>query len=133
LFRIISISLLIFIGISAGFGGFILILDPTGLTMRLSTDLLRFSPFKNFFYPGIILLTINGFGSLYSAMFALIKFKYYSYFIIASGSALTIWIVTELLMIQTFSFLQILFGLFGVILIISGIFEANKNKSEYQE
>ena len=119
--RIISIILLVFAGASACFGGIVLVIDPTGSIMDMPKELLKHSPFTNFFIPGLILLIIIGAGSLLASTFTLIKYKHFTLYIIAEGSALFIWIITQIIMIQALSYLHFIYGGTGIILLILGI------------
>ena len=58
--KISSILLLLFNGTGAFYGGIGLITDPTGVSIKLSVNLLEHTPFNNFLVPGIVLLGVNG-------------------------------------------------------------------------
>ena len=58
--RIITIVLLFVVSANALFAGYSFMSDPSGQGLKTSVILLRFSPFKDFFIPGLILFTING-------------------------------------------------------------------------
>jgi len=61
------IALLLFLGVGAIFGGFILIISPSGRLFGMPLSLLHHSPFKDFMYPGIILFSIIGLVPIYTA------------------------------------------------------------------
>ena len=121
--RIISIILLVFTGISACFGGIVLVMDPTGSIIQMPVELLKHSPFTNFLIPGLILLIIIGIGSIVTTVFVISKNKYFPKIITASGSALIIWIITQIIMIQSLSYLHFVYGGIGLILLILGVIQ----------
>jgi len=121
--RIISIILLVFTGICACFGGIVLVMDPTGSIIQMPVELLKHSPFTNFLIPGLILLIIIGIGSIVTAVIVLLRNKYFPKFITASGSALIIWIITQIFMIQALSYLHFIYGGIGLILLILGVIQ----------
>ncbi len=83
--RITAIILLLLNAIGALWGGFGLIYDPSGEFMQMPLDFLRHSPFPNYLVPGIILFVFNGLLCLMAAIFAMIKHRFYSYFIVSKG------------------------------------------------
>ncbi len=61
----------LFISLGAIPAGISFLLDPSGKGLGMATDLLKNSPFINFFIPGLYLLSINGIGNLIGAIFLL--------------------------------------------------------------
>jgi hypothetical protein len=51
---------LAFLGVSAAFGGILLVLNPTGARLQMPLSILQFSPFHNFLIPGLILGFVFG-------------------------------------------------------------------------
>ena len=62
-----------------------LISDPSGFSMQLSTDLLNQTPFDNYLVPGIILLVAVGFMSIMVAMLAIRMSTNYPLLIVLMG------------------------------------------------
>jgi hypothetical protein len=58
--RNILLTLLSFLGLGAIFGGGVLMISPTGKLLGMPLTLLDHSPFTDFLFPGIILLTVLG-------------------------------------------------------------------------
>jgi hypothetical protein len=100
--------------------GFALAIDPTGDLVSMPTEMLVGSPFNDFRIPGLILLLVLGLGALLLA-YALhrapawtlastlnpFKSRHWVWLAtIAYGSALMIWIATEVIMIGFDSWLQ---------------------------
>ena len=124
--RILSIILLAFIGLGAVYGGVNLISDPTGWKIGLHTGMLKYSPFKDFLIPGIILFFVLGLGSLFTCAMATLRTARYPLWVIFFGFAIAIWISVQMLMLRDVYFLQVLFGAIGITLMILGIIERKK-------
>ncbi len=56
-----------FIGVGAVAGGLALVLDPSGATLGVPLELLEETPFATYLVPGIVLVAVNGLGSLAGA------------------------------------------------------------------
>ena len=128
--RIAAIILLIFLGISALFGGGAFIIDPSGKLIQMPLSHLEHSPFSNFLIPGLILLLFNGVSSIVIIVLAIRKYRFYPELIILQGIVLDVWIVVQLIMIRSVSFLHYLFFTVGILLIISGIILRKRMKNE---
>jgi hypothetical protein len=122
---------LAFLGLSAAFGGIVLVANPTGGLIGMPISLLRFSPFQDFLIPGLILGIVFGIGS-FAAILALWFRPTWSLasalthstgehwawsvaFLIGLGQV--IWIVTEMLMLRDISVLHLLYGGLGVLIV----------------
>jgi len=126
--RIIAIVLLFLNGISALFGGWGLISDPSGETLQMPLEFLKATPFENFLIPGIILFTVNGLFNIIVAVLSILKIKSYPYLIILAGAFLSGWISIQILMIKQFyAPLHVPYFLLGLLLIVCG-FILIKNK-----
>lgn len=95
--RLWALILMFFLGISALFGSYYLITDPTGESLQMPPGLLNSTPFENYLIPGILLLIINGIPALLIAFLTLFKVKYYAYLIVIQGIILLIWLTAELI------------------------------------
>jgi len=95
--RLWALILMFFLGISALFGSYYLITDPTGESLQMPSGFLISTPFDNYLIPGILLLIINGIPALLIAFLTLFKVKYYAYLIVIQGIILLIWLTTELI------------------------------------
>ena len=96
--RIFSLVLLLLLGSSAIGGGWMLISDPSGFSMQLSTDLLNQTPFNNYLVPGIILLVAVGFMSIMVAILAIRMSTNYPLWIVLMGIILFIWLTAEIIL-----------------------------------
>lgn len=110
----------LFISLGAIPAGISFLLDPSGKGLGMATDLLKNSPFINFFIPGLYLLSINGIGNLIGAIFSFRKQKYASNLGMILGSALIIWIVAQVYWIGLVSWLQPFFLVVGIIELFLG-------------
>jgi hypothetical protein len=118
--KTIVICLLIFNSIGAIWGSFNMLSAPDGSTMDWSPIMLRYSPFNDFFFPGLILLISNGLFSMGVVGMIAVRYRRYPWFIMLQGVILTGWILVQVLMLRFFSFLHFIMGLIGVTLIILG-------------
>lgn len=124
--RIAAIFLLILNGISALIGGGGFLLDPSGTSLKMTTESLKYSPFSDFVIPGLILFIVFGIGSLITSLVVIRKVRGYPFLTIFMGFALAIWISVQMLMLRQVHYLHIIYGLIGIILIILGIFLRRK-------
>lgn len=107
--KIVTLTILAFLAITALPGGLMLMLAPDGSLMRLPLSELQSAPFSNYLIPGIALFTFLGCGSV-ASIIALIKTAVVSPFLVfLTGAATTIWIMVEAIMIVDFHWLQVLY------------------------
>lgn len=115
-------GILIFLhGIIAAYCGIILMRDISGSEIGLQLALLDNSPFADYFYPGLILYTILGLGSMLAGICSLFSVKHFPLMLIAIGSGIIIWIITQMIMIQLQFNLQYVIGSIGLITLILGL------------
>ncbi len=119
-----TIILHIFVGIGAFFGGGGVLLDPSGQSMGVSTDMLVNGPFHDFLFPGLFLFFVLGTGNLLAAFLGIKKQKLTAYFSFALGGILALWILIQCYMLYAISFLHVLFFLIGMIQMILAILQA---------
>ncbi len=134
--RNILVFLLSFLGISAMGGGAFLIISPSGkLIGDLPLSILEHSPFTNFLIPGIILFSILGLTpclisialikkpkSGFAEKFNVFKDMYWAWsFSIYIAFALIIWIQVETIVVQGVGWLQTLYMLYSIPLLIFAI------------
>jgi hypothetical protein len=133
IFRFLAIILLLFNAVSALYGGWTLMTDPSGGSLKLPLHWLDHSPFDNYLTPGIILFIANGIFSLMFAIMAILKFMNYSWLVIFQGFILITWLIIQLIMIREFS--PPLHGLYfsiGILLITTGWILARQDQAIYQ-
>lgn len=118
--KLLSSFLLVFNGVGALYGGLHLISDPSGKSLELSVNWLRYSPFKDYLIPGIILFISNGLFSLIVLWQQWFNKKRSSLYVIAQGLILLGWIFIQILLIRTVYFLHIIMGAAGLALALLG-------------
>ena len=100
--RIAAIAVLCFNGVSAIFGGGSLVYDPSGEWLQMPLQFLEHSPFNDFLIPGMILLTVIGLFSIWTALLGIKKSPSFPLLTILCGILLTGWLTVQILMIQAF-------------------------------
>ena len=119
--RVFSTLLLVFLGIGAFYGGVTLIIDPSGKLLGLPINVLDYTPFSNFFIPGIILLLFNGILSFVITFMTIKKYSKYEWMIVFQGLILGIWLTTEIIMGIFDPFFHYTYYTVGALLMISGL------------
>lgn len=104
----------VFIAIGAIYGGGAFIAAPDGSLMVMPLATLDRTPFANFLIPGIILLVVNGVGSLVGATLAFIRHRYAGEAAILLGIFMMAWIVIQMLWVE-FSWFQPTFFVTGLV------------------
>ena len=115
-------SLQAFIGLGALGGGFMLVIDPSGSALGVPLNLLEGSPFSDFLIPGIFLLAVNGVGSMIGAGFSFTRRRYTQEIAIVLGAILVAWIVIQVIIIFSFSWLHVLYFILGVVELGIGLY-----------
>jgi len=115
-------SLQAIIGIGALAGGFMLVKDPSGSALGVPLSLLEGSPVPDFLFPGMFLLAVNGVGSMIGAGFSFTKRRYAQEIAIILGAILVAWIVIQVVIIRSFSWMHILYFILGVVELGIGLY-----------
>ena len=120
--RTFALILLFILAVSAFFGSWGLISDPSGKAIQIPIEMLDGTPFSDYLIPGIILLFANGFLSLVIAVLTIKKTKHYPWFIILQGCVLIGWLTAELILNKEFFYPIIHYPLYsiGILLIVLG-------------
>ncbi len=115
----------LFVGFGALAGGFAAITDPWK-PLGITVDALKYSPFHNFFIPGLILFLVMGLGNIFCAFLFHFKTRYQGYVSGVFSGALVIWIIVQCIMLRAVASLHVIFFLIGFvqgILALSLLFE----------
>jgi hypothetical protein len=112
--------LLLFNGFAALYGGWNLVRQPDGSSLGMSVSLLAHTPFHNFLIPGIILLISNGIASIVAFIGILIKPRKFTWLVWAQGLILIVWLLVQLILIETLHPLQFILGAVGAALVFIG-------------
>lgn len=120
--RLIVIILLFIVGINAIVAGYLFIVDPTGCKLGMTPQVLKHSPFNDFLIPGIVLFIVNGVMNIITAFLVLFKTKIYQEAVLLQAILLVGWIIIQMMMLQTTSFLHYTFIGVGLALFMSGAY-----------
>jgi hypothetical protein len=86
----------------------------------MSADWLSGTPFPDYLVPGIVLLVVNGLGSLVGAVASFTRYRYAGEIATALGAFLIIWILAQVWWIGLTFWLQPLYFGFGVMELVLG-------------
>lgn len=121
--KILAIFILLYIGLGALYGSWMLLSDTSGGNFYLSADLLKHSPFHDYLIPGIILLLFNGLLPLFIVVSVFRKTKNHPRLVILQGLILIGWLTVELLINPAFFVPFLHYSLYasGIGLVIIGL------------
>jgi hypothetical protein len=120
--RIVAITLLVYLALSAIVGAIPLLVNPTGVPWGLfPQSLLRYSPFHSYLIPGIILLVANGLLSLWVLWLTVRRCSGYGWWVAAQGCVLMGWLIVEVAMLRVAVWPHYLFGAVALVLVMAGI------------
>ena len=114
--KIILIALLSIVSVPALIGGYMLMIDPSGSSLKMSTSELRISLFADFLLRGIILFLVVGSGSLFALIWVLLDKKNPGIPLRFTGMILCGWITIEMIILQGVTSLHIFYLGVGVLL-----------------
>ncbi|NDL66973.1 hypothetical protein [Anaerotalea alkaliphila] len=102
------------VGMGAAAGGVAAMTNPTN-PLGVPVELLKGSPFQDFFLPGIFLFVMLGMGNLDALFLGFLKpaFRGYAGFLL--GGLLVVWILIQCWMLQAVASLHVLFFVIGVL------------------
>lgn len=112
-------TLLILVAIAAltsSITGLLLVNDPDGSVLNLSTTELENTPFKNFFIPGLVLALVVGGVNFSALIYHMQHHPRFPNASIAGGAVLIGWTVAQVLLVPFF--LQYVFLGIGVLIIL---------------
>lgn len=94
---VFALCLLLFLGMTGLWGGYELMSDPSGESLKMPIEFLENTAFDDYLIPGIMLFFGNGVLSIVIAVLTIRKVKYYSLLIVFQGTLLVIWLTAELI------------------------------------
>ena len=109
-----------FIGITAIAGGLRLVSNPSGLP-DFPIEWLINSPFTNYFFPGLVLMIVIGFGYVVSGTVTFLRKGYSGRIAALLGLCLILYMTVEVWFVGLRNFLQPLYFMLGVIVLILGL------------
>jgi uncharacterized membrane protein YvlD (DUF360 family) len=116
-----AIVTLAFLVLSAMAGSIPLIVDPSGDLLKMPLSLLRYSPFRTFLIPGIILLAANGLLALDVLWMALRRKPHYGLWTAFQGCVLLGWLAVERWMLRVIAWPHYAYGAVALLLIVTGL------------
>lgn len=108
------------IGLTAIAGGFRLISNPNGIP-DFPIEWLSNSPFNNYFIPGLVLLIVIGLGNVLAGTVTFLRKRYSGSIAIVLGIFLILYMAIEVWFVGLRNFLQPLYFILGVIVLILGL------------
>ena len=112
-------TLLIALGLSALISGAMLVLHPDGSVIRAPLYLLERTPFLDFFWPGIILGGLFGFGSLLASLCIARRLRHGLRFAQVIGAGQISWILFQVYWFPESSALQAVLAGVGLAIFIA--------------
>jgi len=110
----------VFIGLGAVGGGLALVLEPSGTNLGIPLEILKNSPFSTYLVPGIVLLVINGLGSLVGATASFSQYRHAGKAAMALGIFLVAWITLQVYWVADFHWLHALYLGLGLLELVLG-------------
>lgn len=124
--RIISIMVLSVLCLSACYGSYHMIRDPSGHSLDLPFYLLYETVFNNYSSIGWILLIVVGLFSFFVILLILFRSRYSSFFILLQGAFVCIFIFVQLLLLREQSWIQYVYLALGILLIYLGALQQQR-------
>lgn len=107
-----------FVAVTAIPCGVMMMIKPDGSMLQLDLQLIRHSIFPNYFVPGLALTFFAGGFTLFAAIQLLRKRKNALNWVITGGLMIVAFEVVQILVIQTYSWLQTVYLLCGFFMIL---------------
>jgi CDP-diglyceride synthetase len=117
----VAATFLTLVGLGALVIGIWLMLDTNGTSLGMTVELLKNTPFKDFYIPGLVLFTFNGIFGLIAANLSFQKHQYAGKATMLIGVGMILWISTQIYWIGWGSWLIPTFLVIGVVEIVLGI------------
>ncbi len=118
--RVVAVSALVFLGVTAMVGAIPMLLHPGGEPWQMPQTLLARSSFHSYLVPGIILLLAIGLMSFWVAWLAVRRRGGYGCWVIAQGCVLAGWLVVQMVMLRMVILPHYFYGAVAVVLVVTG-------------
>ena len=109
-----------FIGIGAVPAGIAMVSDPSGRGLGMPLEMLVNSPFDDFLIPGVILLAVNGIGSLLGGIASFSRHRFAGEIAAGLGAFLVFWIAAQVWWMGV-HWLHVLYFVLGVVELTLGL------------
>ena len=113
--------MLSFIGVTTVLSGILMMSIPDGSILSLPLSILNNTPFEDFKLPGLLLFLFVGCVNIMAVFYNLIKHPKRYNWAIAGGIVTVIWIFFQFLLIQQSMWLDIVYLLCGLIIILTAL------------
>jgi hypothetical protein len=117
--RAIIITVLVVQSLTALWGGWSLMADPSGMLLSMPTAWLRSWGFRDYVIPGVILFTIIGCGSFVTAAIVIRRHAAARLLVSLQGAAMISWITAQFILVEGLHALQFVYLSVGVFLLIT--------------
>ena len=117
--RIVLIIVQGFLALNALAGGYLLMRAPDGRLLHLPRDFMHSTLFADFFWPGVILLSVIGVGHLVGFVLTLRRSSLAADAALVLGTGTLVWIGVQVLMTELF-WLQGLIAALGLVEVMVG-------------
>jgi len=119
-----------FIGIGAVPAGIALVSDPSGGGLGMPLEILAESPFSDFLIPGVLLLLVNGIGSLLGGIASFSRHRFAGEIAAGLGTFLVLWIAAQVWWMGV-HWLHMLYFVAGIVELTLGLkYRRNQGTSE---
>ena len=108
------VALCAFVAISAITGGALLVARPDGALLNTPAGMLAPSGFSSFLVPGLLLMLIIGAGNALAAGLVATRRRFGTLGAFTAGTALVVWITSEMILLRTVHWLQLGYLAVGV-------------------
>jgi hypothetical protein len=116
--KTILLILVSFVALTATFSGVLMISNPSGDLMHLPPGLLNGTFFHNYFIPGLVLAVAVGGLNIIALVVNLLRSENRYHWAIAGGSILMGFIVVQMILIRTVSWLHFLYLGIGLLIVL---------------
>ncbi|MEP6746187.1 MAG: hypothetical protein ABJB86_00600 [Bacteroidota bacterium] len=98
--------------------GMMMLRDPDGSSLQLPLSVLGHTNFKDFAIPGYLLIIIVGGSNSLAAMTLFLRQKSARFFSVAAGLFISVWIATQLWLINVIFWLQFIYLFAGIVILL---------------
>jgi hypothetical protein len=128
--RIVAIVALVFLFLSGVVGAIPLIVNPGGEPWSMPQSLLKYSPFRSYLVPGIILLIANGLLTLWVLWMTVSRRPRFGWWVFVQGIVLLGWLIVEVALLRLVVWPHYMYGAVAIVLATSGIVIVRTNASQ---
>jgi FtsH-binding integral membrane protein len=107
-----------FIALTAAISGLYMMSNPDSGAMNLPLNLLEGTPFKNYIVPGLLLAVIVGGVNFLAAFLNMQRDPNRYNWAMAGGFMICGWIIIQMILVNSFSWLQIFYLVIGLLIIL---------------